>query len=219
MATKKFNYQNNFRIYNNYKINLIREKLDIISIATRTKPKVEIINAAFNSNIKGVHVEKPLSTNLKDCEEIINNLKENNVNISFGTYRRYMPVYRKAKEIILNGDIGEIYEIKIEHGKSNLMWTHPHSTDLINFYNPKSKIKYIQSSCEFDENDFVNNDLDSDPILNFAFIKYENDVNGVISSSNGMNTIINGTKGKRCRSRWKHAPPPCGPVGCGMMWE
>ena len=107
-----------------------------------------------------------------------------------------MPIYRKAKEIILNGDIGEIYEIKIEHGKANLMWTHPHSTDLINFYNPNSKVKFIQSSCEFDENDISANNIDSDPILNFAFIKYENDINGIISCSNGMNTIISGTKGK-----------------------
>jgi hypothetical protein len=37
--------------------------------------------------------------------------------------------------------------------------------------------------------------VDADPVVNFAFIKFSNGINGLITSGNGLNTIISCEKG------------------------
>ncbi len=59
---------------------------------------------------KGKHVlcEKPLALNAKDCEEMIEVCKTNNVKLGVAYYRRFYPVIERIKEVIKSGEIGKI---------------------------------------------------------------------------------------------------------------
>ena len=41
-----------------------------------------------------------------------------------------------ARDIVVSGEIGDMVEICIEHGRTMLLWNHPHSVDLLIFFAP-----------------------------------------------------------------------------------
>jgi predicted dehydrogenase len=168
---------------------------DIISIATRTSVRKEIILFAVANGVKGIHVEKPLCNSLKDTKEVLNLLKEQKVKISYGTYRRYHYLYRQAKQLIEAGRIGNLVEIQIHHGKSNMLWTQPHAADLLIFFSGCADIDFIQGHCH-GELTSTKNTVDADPVINMGYVKFTNGVNGLITSSGGLDVVISGDKGK-----------------------
>jgi predicted dehydrogenase len=182
-------------LYTSYKDAIKETKPDIISIATRTPGRNEIINYAIANGVKGIHTEKPICNSILQTKAIIEFAKEKAVKLSYGTYRRYHFLYKQIKELISNGEIGKVIEIQVHHGKSSTLWSQPHAADLIVFFANTVEIEYIQGSCE-DSKQCINNVLDGDPIINFGFIKFKNGINGLITSSDGYDTIISGESGK-----------------------
>ena len=114
---------------------------DIIGIATRTPEKLNIIQEACKCGTKGVYIEKPLANNLLDSKKILDDAKKANMLISYGVNRRYHSLYRQARDLIRAGEIGELLEIVIEYGESPLLWSHPHSVDLMIFLSERRPIE------------------------------------------------------------------------------
>lgn len=184
-------------IYSNYQELINLEKPDIISIATRTEARPEIIKYACNNGVKGVYFEKPICRSIIDTREILYTAKKRNVILGYGVNRRYHAAYKKAKELIINGEIGTLREMQIEHGVSTLYWTHPHSIDLMLFFANNCEIDFIQADCVF-TNNYIhtnNNFIDNDPIVNMAFVKFCNGFTARINTGIGLNTNLVGTKG------------------------
>lgn len=178
-----------------YKAFIQELKPDVVSIATRTDVRSEIVLFALEQGVLGIHAEKPLCRNLAQAKAIQRKVKATNARLSYGTTRRYMQIYRQAKEMISEGEIGEVVEIAIDHGRGLLFWSHPHAADLLLFFNPKSHIEFVQSTCLIEPGTIEGDIIDIDPLVENAFVKFSNGVNGIISSAGGMNTRISGTKG------------------------
>jgi len=119
--------------YTSYEEAIHESKPDIISIATRTPGRSEIINYAIANGVKGVHTEKPICNSIRETKAVIEFAKSNAVKLSYGTYRRYHFLYRQIKELIVNGEIGKVIEVQVHHGKSSTLWSQPHAADLIVF--------------------------------------------------------------------------------------
>jgi predicted dehydrogenase len=191
-ASKKYKVD---RIYTDYKSLILEIKPDILSIATRTADRCNIIEFASEQGIKGIHAEKPLSRNMEECNRALNAVKRNGVKLTYGTTRRFMDIYRKAKMLINSGEIGDIIQISIENGRTTLMWNHPHSVDLLLFFSNCLEVEYVQANCIIDFSSIKGNLIDDDPIIENAFVKFKNGVSGLITSLSGMNTRISGTLG------------------------
>lgn len=181
--------------FTSYKELISEVKPDVLSVATRTKSRCEIIDFAVKQGVKAIHIEKPISTSLKECIVTLDEAEKNKVKISYGTYRRYMGAYRKTREIVSSGELGEIIEIHVQHGKTYLLWSHPHSADLLNFFSGGAEIESIQATCSFEKDSVSKNIIDCDPAIQCAFVNFSNGINGVISCASGMNTQITCTKG------------------------
>ncbi|MFH1614083.1 MAG: Gfo/Idh/MocA family oxidoreductase [Planctomycetota bacterium] len=76
---------------------------------------------------KGYHIllEKPMSPTAKDCIEIVEAAKKNNVILAVCHVMRYTPFYKKVKEIIDSGKLGEI--ACIQHLEGVAWWHYVHS--------------------------------------------------------------------------------------------
>lgn len=70
----------------------------------------EGILAGFKAG-KHVFTEKPLATSIDDCLEIYNAHKASNSLFMTGFVLRYAPIYRKAKELLTNGTLGQLLSI------------------------------------------------------------------------------------------------------------
>ena len=132
---------------------------------------------------------------MTDCKKALDAIVKNDVKLTYGTTRRFMDVYRKAKEIVMAGEIGELVEILVEHGKTTLMWNHPHSVDLLLFFSNCLEVAYCQATCIVNPSSVRGKRVDDDPIIENAFVKFGNGVNGIITAADGLNTRLSCTSG------------------------
>lgn len=103
------------RAYASYEDMLMAEKneLDVIYIATPQKYHFEHIKMCLEN---GYHVlcEKPITSNADQLKELMALAKEKDVFLMEGMWSYCLPTYKKAKEWIEEGKIGDVAELRAE---------------------------------------------------------------------------------------------------------
>ncbi len=182
--------------YTDVRTMLDRERIDILSIATRTDVREAIVTDAVNANVRGIHSEKPLAFSLAQTERVINLMREAGTAFSYGALRRYMPVFTNLRASIHSGAIGELRSITARFGWGGLLWTHPHSIDLICFLSGDKPVDWAQANfkCEMDT---VRDSLviDSDPVVVSATVMFKDGVVGAIIPEAGLSIDVAGSSG------------------------
>jgi scyllo-inositol 2-dehydrogenase (NAD+) len=79
--------------------------VDAVIIATPTSTHAEMIKRAAKHK-KHIFVEKPLTQDLEEADQVIQTIKENNVFCQVGFMRRFDSAYMEARKRIQAGDIG-----------------------------------------------------------------------------------------------------------------
>lgn len=187
-------YQINER-YENYRDLFKDISPEIIGVATRTPEKFSILKDASKYGVRGVYIEKPLANSLQMAKNMIDEAKNAKIAISYGVNRRYHALYRQARELIRSGEIGEMLEVVIEFGESQLLWTHPHSVDLMIFLSGQ---RPIEAQAELVANSVQKLSalrIDSDPVVSYAQFWFDGGVRGLIVRGGGCNVRVNGTLG------------------------
>ena len=96
--------------YVDYQEMLNKEKLDIICITTPDFAHKDIVIASARKKVN-VFVEKPLALSSTDCEEIETAVNKNGIKLTVAYTNRWNPPYKRAKEIIERGELGDILSI------------------------------------------------------------------------------------------------------------
>ncbi|MDC0195197.1 Gfo/Idh/MocA family oxidoreductase, partial [Alphaproteobacteria bacterium] len=104
---KKLANKYNCNFYFDFKQLIKKEKLDAISIATPESIRSEPAILASKKNLK-ILLEKPLGTNIKDIEKLVNNLKNYKNLISVNFILHEDSRYKLMKEKIRKNEIGKI---------------------------------------------------------------------------------------------------------------
>lgn len=96
--------------YDNYVKMLDTEKPDAVSVVVPTPMHYEIADAIMS---RGIHcmLEKPIAGSVEEAKKLIQISKKNCVIFSVGHVEHYNPVVIKLKELISEGEIGEITSI------------------------------------------------------------------------------------------------------------
>ena len=81
--------------------------IDAVYLATPVFLPAEQTIYAANAG-KHILCEKPMALNVKECDEMINACKANNVKLGIAYYSRFYPVITRIKEIIESGEIGKV---------------------------------------------------------------------------------------------------------------
>ncbi|WP_035179524.1 Gfo/Idh/MocA family protein [Alkalihalobacterium bogoriense] len=93
--------------YDDAKQLIADEEVDAIYIATPPAHHLEYVEEAAKVG-KPVYVEKPMARSFKECEMMIEVCEEANIPLFVAYYRRSLPRFRKIKDIIDSGVIGDI---------------------------------------------------------------------------------------------------------------
>lgn len=80
---------------------------DIVIIATPTVTHRKIAEECFNAGVN-VLVEKPIADTIENAKVIVERAKHENLKLMVGHTERFNPAVIKLKEIIQNGELGEI---------------------------------------------------------------------------------------------------------------
>jgi len=150
------------RLYKDYKEMLRKEQIDILSVSTHTQQHKDIVIEAARSGVKAIFCEKPMSLSLNDAEEMIKACKENNVILCIDHTRRFDNLWRKAKEIVDSGVIGDVKIINA-YSTAGLQNGGSHLFDLLRFFNGEVDTVYAK----------LKKDGTTDP-SGIGFLKFKN---------------------------------------------
>lgn len=182
------------KLYLDHRNLFLEVEIDVLVVATRTPGRSQIILDAVNAGIKAIHAEKPLGRSLAECQISLDAVEAQQIPLTLGTIRRYMETYRTAKRMVNEGKIGKLLGITVEYGPSSLMWTHPHSIDLLVYFSGTTNFDFVRASMAFDTNDIHPGVLDCDPIVEDCQIRFSNGVNGTINRNEGDNLWLSGSE-------------------------
>lgn len=97
-----------FKGYNNYEEMLKKENLDIACITTGPRFSQEITERVAEYGVN-ILVEKPIALTLEDAESMIAKCEKEGVKLCYGESFRFFPTCIKAKEMIDEGLLGDLF--------------------------------------------------------------------------------------------------------------
>ncbi len=178
------------RGYADHKALLAAEPLDLVTVATRTIGRAEIIADCFDVGIRALHVEKPLCNSVAELARIEALQAGGELFLTYGTVRRFFPVYRQAVALANGGDHGLLREIRATLGQGALYWTHPHAVDLILLAAGARRVEAVQARLAGVERAAGSMTIENDPVIEAATIWFEDGVAGHIGRAPGMDLIL-----------------------------
>jgi len=106
------------RFYEDYRKAMEDASIDAVIVATPTRLHHDIVVTAAQAG-KHILCEKPMAMNGAQCTEMIQTAEKSRVKLQIGFMRRFDAGFRRAKEVVLRGDIGEVVLVKsLTHGPS-----------------------------------------------------------------------------------------------------
>jgi len=96
--------------YENYADMLKKEKLDAVSVCVPTSLHYAIAKDVIGRGVN-LLVEKPITKNVEEAEELVKMAKKMGVKFAVGHIERFNPAVQKLKEMIDAGVLGEITSI------------------------------------------------------------------------------------------------------------
>ena len=130
-------------VYSDYKDALRNEEIDAVVVVTPTKFHRDIVIAAAEAG-KHVFCEKPMAESARECDEMIEACRRNNVKLQIGFMRRFDRNFRRGKALIDAGAVGQVTSLRSNtHGPSE---PRPWMFDVRNSYGPIGEV----NSHDFD---------------------------------------------------------------------
>ncbi len=105
------------KAYTDY-IDLInQEEINAVSVCTPNALHATMTIAALGAG-KHVLCEKPMAATLDEAEQMNQAANQSGKMLMIGHNQRFVPSHKKAKEMIVNGELGEIYSFRTTFGHS-----------------------------------------------------------------------------------------------------
>jgi UDP-N-acetylglucosamine 3-dehydrogenase len=117
------------------------EALDIVSICLWPHLHAPMVFKAVESGVKGIHCEKPMALTFGDSKRMVEVCEANGVVLTFNHQRRFGKPFRKAKELLDGGAIGELE--RLEAFTVNLYDWGTHWFDMMFFYNDEAPVEWV----------------------------------------------------------------------------
>jgi predicted dehydrogenase len=115
---------NDIGVYTDYRELLSRKDIDAVVIATPDHWHAAMAVKAAEAG-KDIYCEKPLSLTVKEGRAMVNATRKHNRIFQTGSMQRSWPEFRQAVELIRNGYIGEIKNIKVNIGAPPVAYNLP----------------------------------------------------------------------------------------------
>lgn len=129
------------RLYEDYHEMLAKEDLDIVSIATWPHLHAQMVVDCAEAGVKAIHCEKPMATTYGDSKRMVEACDKHGVQLTFNHQRRFGKPYRKARELLREGAIGDL--VRLEGTCSNLYDWGTHWFDMMFFYNEETPVEWV----------------------------------------------------------------------------
>jgi predicted dehydrogenase len=96
------------RYYLDYREMIEAEQPDLVSIATPAGSHAEMAMFAMERGVRGIYSEKVMCCSLAEADALVACVEQYGATFMLGAQRRHHPSFRKAREIVESGEIGEL---------------------------------------------------------------------------------------------------------------
>jgi predicted dehydrogenase len=151
---------------------------------------------AADCAVKGIYCEKPLCGSMAEADAMVAACERGGVRFNYGTQRRYMDPYLRVREMIRNGEIGDVQAVIAHCGVGAALWGHTHTADMILFLAGDGEVDFVQGAAGVDPADFEDNRIDGDPGIPSGYARFRNGVHAYLTAGSGHEFEVSGTKGK-----------------------
>jgi len=121
------------------------KQADAIFICTQDKSHYNHALKAIDAGYQNILLEKPVSNQLAECDDLAAKAKANGVNLVVCHVLRYSNYYKKIKEILRSGELGEI--VTINHSESIAYFHFAHSFVRGNWHNEAASNPSLLAKC------------------------------------------------------------------------
>lgn len=98
--------------YADYREMLDKEKIDIVAVATRWIDQHRDMVLAAAEHGCHIYMEKPFCRTLTEADEIVQACEMRHLKLSIAHTNRFSPTRQVVKELIVDGEIGDVLEIR-----------------------------------------------------------------------------------------------------------
>lgn len=121
------------KTFTDYTAALMEGRPDVVINATGNVAHAPLtIQAAQTGFVKGIYVEKPIAVSYGDAKAMVGACKEHGVYLACNHQRRMMPVFRKMRQLMVDGTIGTP-ELIICHNAGDILSDGTHFVDTARF--------------------------------------------------------------------------------------
>ena len=166
-------------LYSDYREMLEKERPDIVSICTSTKPRADIVTtiAEMDMGVKLIFAEKPISESLEQADAMVAACRKAGIKLAINCVQRWDPWFNQARAMIDSGAIGEIIQVNV-YRKGELS----HNSHMINMVRylagGDGKVAWVFGEMESDEAARSDDDLGGN-----CYLAFENGVRGYAVSA------------------------------------
>jgi UDP-N-acetylglucosamine 3-dehydrogenase len=194
------------RLYTDYHEMLEKEGLDIVSICTWPHLHAEMVIAAAEAGVKAVHCEKPMAPTFGEALTMVETCKARGVQLTFNHQRRFGAQFRKAREVLRSGAIGEL--VRLEGVCPNLCDWGTHWFDMMFFYNDETPAEWMIGQIDIRDGKSVFGLMHEGQGL--SYVHFQNGVFGLMITGHGAEAAFGnrlmGTEGTIEVSTSRDAP-------------
>ena len=183
------------RIYTNYHEMLARENLDMVSICTWPSLHAPMVIAAAEAGVKAIHCEKPVAPTFGEAKQMVETCQQRGTQLTFNHQRRFGTPFRRAKELLESGAIGDLR--RLEATCPDLFDWGTHWFDMMFFYNNETPVEWVMGQVDVrNPRTVFGVQLEGQGL---SFFRYQNGVDGLLMTGpretwQAMNRLI-GTDG------------------------
>ena len=161
-------------------IRMVREVVpDIVSVCVPPHVHGDVVLEIADTGIPGaIHCEKPMAGTWGECEEMVERCDEQNIQLTFNHQRRFGKPFRKAKELMEKGRIGDLERIEV--GGDNLYDYGSHLFDLCGYFTEQAEPSWVLAGIDYsEENVQFGAHNENQAIVQWA---YEDGISGLAST-------------------------------------
>ncbi len=140
-------------IFTDYKKMLATSSLDLVSICTWPHLHAPMVIDCAVAGVRAVHCEKPMADSWRAARLMAQECERRGVQLTFNHQRRFGGPFRKAKELLASGAIGDLQRIEI--ACPNLFDWGTHYIDMAGFYAGDQPAEWVLGQIDYRTQHFV----------------------------------------------------------------
>ncbi|GAB7021182.1 Gfo/Idh/MocA family protein [Halostagnicola bangensis] len=139
------------RIFEDYSAMLETVEPDIVSVCV--PPAVHdsiVIDCVRSGVVDAVHCEKPMDDTYGGARQMVEEADRHDVQVTFNHQRRFSDPVRRAKELLDEGEIGDLERIEFS-APIGIFDYGSHSFDLCNYFNDEAATEWVMAQVDYRE--------------------------------------------------------------------